>query len=71
MQREATAPTIWAVECPTDGLVYLTEAEYSCQLGEPERGWQCPRCGGAAEWDDATWEAARGDIDLGDDAPAF
>lgn len=53
---ESKTPTGYAVNCPMDGLVYLTDAEYSRQMSRPDSSWSCPRCGRPADWDDATYE---------------
>ncbi len=55
---ESATETFWAVRCPcTDyHIQYLTEAEYSRQMAQPDSLWQCLRCGGPAEWDDENYE---------------
>lgn len=61
-QHESRVPTPYAVYClrcePDMGLVYLTDEEYSAQLGTPASVWMCPRCGGSAEWSDENYERA-------------
>lgn len=54
MSRDNTKdPTPYAVACNGEcGLQFLTEAEYERQLMKPDVGWDCPDCGGPAEWDD-------------------
>jgi len=56
--EESTTPTAWAVNCPRDGLVYLTREEYTRQIGRVDDLWKCPRCGRDAQWDDDTYEKA-------------
>lgn len=65
---ESETPTPWAVHCIqgetraescNGGLpIYLTKACYSAQMGQPDYGGSCPRCGGSATWDDDIYEAA-------------
>jgi len=43
--RTTTIRTPWAVICPRDGTVYLTEKEYMSQLKLPDKMWECPICG--------------------------
>lgn len=50
-------PTPWAVLCPEHGQVFLAEAEYMRQLGNPNALWRCP-CGRTANWDDDNYDAA-------------
>jgi predicted RNA-binding Zn-ribbon protein involved in translation (DUF1610 family) len=45
--------TPYAVICEEKcGTVCLSEEEHSRQLGKPDHGWVCPKCGGYATWDD-------------------
>lgn len=53
---ESPTPTPWAVECGEHGQVFLTEAEYSRQMANPDNNWTCPRCGADAGWDDDNYE---------------
>jgi len=55
---ESPTPTAWAVNCPRDGLVYLTREEYTRQISRVDDLWKCPRCGRDAQWDDDTYEQA-------------
>lgn len=67
---ESKTPTPYAVRCRHHNkesddfsigeLVYMTEDEYQRQLNHPDQLWRCPRCGGAAMWDEETWEKAMG-----------
>lgn len=41
-----------AVICDHCGIVGLTEEQELSQLEVPDQPWNCPRCGGEAEWDD-------------------
>lgn len=50
--EESTEPTAYAVICPAHGRVYLTQAEYSRQMDQPDSLWKCPRW----EYDAATKE---------------
>lgn len=54
-------PTDYAVICQghegavfdlTCGTVPLSSEQYMDQLFKPDHGWQCPRCGAPAQWDD-------------------
>lgn len=56
-ERISPTPTPYLVHCRRDGALFLTEAEYSRQMWNPDRGWECPYCGGPAEWDDDNYEA--------------
>ena len=38
------------------GIQPLTEEQYEAQLNNPFSKWQCPNCGGVAEWDDDSLE---------------
>lgn len=42
------------------GTVRLTEEQYAQQLSKPDSLWQCPKCGGAAEYNDTLSEEAQG-----------
>lgn len=58
--------------CGNNGLVFLSEEEYSQQMRSPNSRWQCPKCLSLADWDDDCQttnppEEFEGD----DDAPAF
>ena len=43
---ESSQPTRYAVLCPKDGRVYMTDQEYKRQLMQVGE-WKCPRCGEA------------------------
>ena len=66
--RESFVPTPYAVQCPTHGMVYLTEEEYDRQLCKSANRWECPRmetdppgyCGLPVEFNDAIIERSNG-----------
>lgn len=37
------------------GQVLMSEAEYNRQTSRPNNLWQCPQCGGSAEFDNTFW----------------
>jgi hypothetical protein len=44
--------TFGAVNCPTHGLVSITEDYYDDQMFLDDELWACPQCGATAEWVD-------------------
>lgn len=48
----------YAVICPRHARQELTVTQYLVQLRAPDVRWKCPACGGTADWDDTTYEAA-------------
>lgn len=53
---KAREKTPWAVNCPSHGKVFLTEAEYDQQMARPDATWRCP-CGQEAKFDDENFDA--------------
>jgi len=41
------------------GIVELTSDQYLIQLDRPDSGWQCPKCGCSAEYNDTLSEKAQ------------
>lgn len=56
-----TTKTPYAVICPTDGVVYLTNRQYDYQMEHAEALWICPKCNKLAEWDQDNYEKYYGD----------
>jgi len=55
MSNEELNP--YAIICPTDGQVYLTEQQYNKQMANPDTRWICPVCGiQPVEFDDINFE---------------
>jgi hypothetical protein len=52
----SSTPTPFAVICRRHGRVYLTEAEYTRQMMNPDNLWQHPGCDERADFDDETYE---------------
>ena len=48
----------YAVLCPHDGKVLLTQEQHDAQMNRPDARWQCSLCGGMADWDDDHYETA-------------
>jgi len=48
---------LFAVICPQDGQVFITEEDYERQLMMPDALWTCPKCGGIARFDDDNYES--------------
>jgi hypothetical protein len=61
--RISTTPTPYAVNCPTHGQVFLTEAEYSRQMWKADSVWMCPDCHQPAQWDDDNYAERIGNGD--------
>lgn len=55
--RVSEKPTPYLVHCREHGQVFLTEAEYTRQMDNPDNGWTCPHCGADAGWDDDNYES--------------
>jgi hypothetical protein len=43
--------------CKNCGDVVLTDEQYNTQINNPDLLWQCPQCGGEAQWSDDNYEA--------------
>lgn len=55
--------TPWAVHCPTDGLVYLSNHGYNIQMNRADAVWMCPMCGRSAQWSDNLYEKHLEELD--------
>ena len=47
-------PTPWALDCPYDGLVYLTWHTYTQQKIKDD--WYCPMCQRLSAWNTANYQ---------------
>ena len=62
MKRVSQVITGYSVRCREDPAcrmgtpIHLTHEEYDYQMDRPDATWQCPICGGHADWDDDIYE---------------